>query len=61
MIYTCLQIRLFVSRYKSYVPIFKCGWHGNIQYFIVDGVELNLGTNDLQLSSSHLLICSICT
>ena len=61
MIYTYLQIRLFVPRYKSFVPIFKYGWHGNIHYFIVDGGELNLGTNDLNLSSNHLWICSICT
>ena len=68
MIYTYLQIRLFVPRYKSFVPrykscvpIFKYGWHGNIHYFIVDGGELNLGTNDLHLSSNHLWICSMCT
>ena len=54
MIYTYLQIRLFVPRYKSFVPIFKYGWHGNIHYFIVDGGELNIGTNDLNLSSNHL-------
>ena len=47
MIYTYLQIRLFVPRYKWFVPIFKYGWRGNIHYFIVDGGELNLGTNDL--------------
>ena len=67
MIYTYLQIRLFVPsrykscvpRYKSFVPIFKYGWHGNIHYFIVDGCELNLGrllgTNDLNLSSNNLI------
>ena len=46
MIYTYLKTRLFVPRYKSFIPIFKYGWHGNIHYFIVDGGELNLGTND---------------
>ena len=63
MIHTYLQIRLFLPRYKSFVPtcIFKYGWHGNIHYFIVDGGEMNLGTNDLNLSSNHLWICSICT
>ena len=50
-----------VPRYKSFLPISKYGWHGNIHYFIVDGGELNLGTNDLNLSSNHLWICSICT
>ena len=68
MIYTYLQIRLFVPRYKSFVPryksfvpIFIYSWHGNIHYFIADGGELNLGTNDLNLSLNHLWICSICT
>ena len=57
MIYTYHQIPLFVpTRYKSFVPIFKYGWHGNIHYFIVDGGELNLGTNDLNLSSNHLYL-----
>ena len=55
------RYKSFVPRYKSFVPIFKYGWHGNIHYFIVDGGELNLGTNDLNLSSNHLWICSICT
>ena len=59
MIYTYLQIRLFVPRYKSFVPIFKYGWHGNIHYSIVDGGELNLGTNDLYLGTNDLWICSI--
>ena len=58
MIYSYLQIRLFVPRYKSFVPIFKYGWHGNIHYFIVDGGELNFGTNDLYLSSNDLYISS---
>ena len=61
MNYTYLQILLFVPRYKSFVPIFKYGWHGNIHYFIVDGGELKLGTNDFNLSFNHLWICSICT